>query len=122
MYIGAESGSQRMLDRYNKQVTVGQIVKTGRLARKHGIAVFLSLIVGHPAETWRDRLATRVLIKRARPVIVWRNPYRDDVTRHGNVDFPTWRAPEMTTTWNCSRSRWSFSDRSRFLYFMLDIL
>jgi radical SAM superfamily enzyme YgiQ (UPF0313 family) len=92
MYIGAESGSQRMLDKYNKQVAVEQIVRTCRSARKNGIAVYMSLIVDHPDETWSDRRATRKLIKATRPEIVWKNRYRPEFGRYGTVSYPTYPA------------------------------
>jgi radical SAM superfamily enzyme YgiQ (UPF0313 family) len=95
IYIGAESGSQRMLDHYNKGIQVDQIVDTCRNAKKNGIAVAMSLIVDHPKETWRDRRATRALIRREKPEIVWKNPYRDEFTRHGKVDYPTYAAREV---------------------------
>jgi radical SAM superfamily enzyme YgiQ (UPF0313 family) len=57
-YIGAEAGSQRMLDVHNKETTVEQIYETARLAHKHGIELFMSLIVAHPEERWPDKLAT----------------------------------------------------------------
>jgi len=95
IYIGAESGSQRMLDRYNKEIQVDQIVETCRHARKNGIAVAMSLIVGHPEETWRDRRATRALVRKAKPEMVWENPYRDEFTRHGEVDYATYAAREV---------------------------
>ena len=95
IYVGAESGSQRMLDFYNKQIQVKQIVDTCRHARKYDIVVAMSLIVDHPRETWRDKFDTWKLVKLTRPEIVWRNPYRDDVTRHGTVEFPTYPARKM---------------------------
>ncbi len=117
MYIGAESGSQRMLDLYNKQVTVDQIVATCRFAKKAGIRILMSLIVDHPAETWRDRLATRRLLRHTRPARVWKNRYRDDVTRHGSVDYPVYRARECIDvtfqqgTWSGQRDRMGHDGR-----------
>jgi radical SAM superfamily enzyme YgiQ (UPF0313 family) len=95
IYVGAESGSQKMLDHYHKQITVDQIVQTCKLAKKYGIVVAMSLIVDHPLETWRDKFATWKLVKVTKPEIVWRNPYRDDVGRHGVVDFPEYPAREV---------------------------
>jgi radical SAM superfamily enzyme YgiQ (UPF0313 family) len=94
IYIGAESGSQRMLDHYNKEIQVEQIIETCRHARKNGIKVAMSLIVDHPKETWRDRRATRSMLRKAKPAMVWENPYRDEFTRHGQVEFPTYPARE----------------------------
>jgi radical SAM superfamily enzyme YgiQ (UPF0313 family) len=96
IYVGAESGSQRMLDFYNKQIKVEQIMATCRHAKKHGIVTAMSLIVEHPRETWKDKFDTWKLIKLTRPEIVWKNPYRDDVVRHGKVKFPTYEPRELT--------------------------
>ena len=106
IYIGAESGSQRMLDHYNKEIDVGQIIETCRNARKNGIAVAMSLIVDHPKETWRDRRATRNMIRKAKPAMVWENPYRDEFTRHGVVDYPTYDQRE-TIDFSFRNGTWS---------------
>ncbi len=89
-YIGAESGSQRMLDYYNKSITVEQIMKTCANAKKYGIGVAMSLIVAHPHESIKDQIATFNLIRRAKPEVVFANPYRPEVARHGEVNFPTY--------------------------------
>jgi len=113
IYVGAESGSQRMLDHYHKQITVEQIRQTCRMAKKHGIVVAMSLIVNHPKETWKDKLATEKLIWDTRPEIVWKNPYRDDVVRHGRVHYPEYAARECIEvtfdggTWRGQRDRFA---------------
>jgi radical SAM superfamily enzyme YgiQ (UPF0313 family) len=94
IYVGAESGSQRMLDLYNKEIQVDQIIETCRHAKKNGIKVAMSLIVDHPKETWWDRRATRSMLRKSKPEMVWENPYRDEFTRHGKVPFPTYPARE----------------------------
>ena len=94
-YIGAESGSQRMLDHYHKDATVEQAVKTCENAKKHGIAIAMSIIVAHPNETWKDRWATFDLIRSTTPEIVFSNPYRPEVTRHGSVDYPLYDPREI---------------------------
>ena len=48
IWIGAESGSQRMLDHYHKQIDVEDIYKTCANAKKNGVVVAMSLIVNHP--------------------------------------------------------------------------
>ncbi len=95
IYVGAESGSQKMLDHYHKQITVDQIVETCKNAKKHGIVVAMSLIVDHPLENWRDKFGTWKLIKITKPEIVWKNPYRDDVGRHGTVEYPVYEEREL---------------------------
>jgi radical SAM superfamily enzyme YgiQ (UPF0313 family) len=95
IYIGAESGSQKMLDHYNKQIKVEEIIQTCKNAKKNGIVVAMSLIVDHPLENWRDKLGTWKLIRETKPEIVWKNPYRDDVGRHGKVTFPEYEPREL---------------------------
>jgi len=56
--IGAESGSQRVLDMMNKDITVDQIRVAAQLCLKHGIKVSLGFMVGIPGESWSDVLQT----------------------------------------------------------------
>ncbi len=106
IYIGAESGSQRMLDLYNKEIQVEQIIDTCRHAKRNGIKVAMSLIVDHPDETWWDRRATRSLERKAKPDMVWKNRYRDEFTRHGHVTFPTYPVRE-SIDFNFETGVWS---------------
>jgi len=54
IYVGAESGSQKSLDRINKGITVEQTRKAVRFIKKAGIGVFASFIIGIPGETKDD--------------------------------------------------------------------
>ncbi len=67
VYLGVESGSQRILDRLNKNVTVGQIESAIRWCKQARINVYCSLITGVPGETYEDFLKTEKLIRRLRP-------------------------------------------------------
>ena len=49
--FGVESGSQRLLDYLEKDVTLEQIKETFRLTREAGIQTFAYLIIGIPTET-----------------------------------------------------------------------
>jgi len=89
-YMGAESGSQRMLDHYNKKITTDQIIKACHLAKKYQIAVAMSLIVANPVETMKDRLETWKMVSCTRPEILYVNAYRDEFSRHGSVNFPVY--------------------------------
>lgn len=65
MHIGAESGSQRMLDLINKNCTVEDIVEVNRkMARHPEIKTAYNWIVGLPGETLIDLRETRELIMR----------------------------------------------------------
>lgn len=105
-YIGAESGSQRMLDKYDKRTKVEQIVKTCENARKHNIKITMALIVAHPEETTADRLATFNLIRKTNPAVIFASPYRDDVLKHGQSGFPEYgkRSPVQV---DCENGSWA---------------
>jgi radical SAM superfamily enzyme YgiQ (UPF0313 family) len=59
---GVESGSQRILDFYNKKTNVDQIKKAIKLAKKYKMDVFASVIVGAPIENDRDVEETKNLL------------------------------------------------------------
>ena len=52
--FGFESGSQKMLDVWNKRTTVEQMKRTIKLCYKVGIIPSGSFIVGGPTETFDD--------------------------------------------------------------------
>jgi anaerobic magnesium-protoporphyrin IX monomethyl ester cyclase len=60
--IGAESGSQRVLDMMNKDITVDQIRTAAELCLKHGVKPSLGFMVGIPGESWSDVLQTLELM------------------------------------------------------------
>lgn len=67
VWLGAESGSQRILDAMDKGTTVDQIrVATANL-KAHGIRACWFIQLGYPGEEWDDILLTRDLIRSERP-------------------------------------------------------
>ncbi|MDD5209104.1 MAG: radical SAM protein [Elusimicrobiales bacterium] len=68
--VGAESGSQRVLDSIRKGTTVGQIKETFRLIKKHGIQAQAFFMIGHPEETREDLAGTVKLIHEIKPDLV----------------------------------------------------
>lgn len=60
--VGAESGSQRILDLLTKDITVDQIRRTAELCGKHGIMTIYMFMYGFPGETWADICQTLDLI------------------------------------------------------------
>ena len=75
LYIGVESGSQRMLDIFKKGETVEQLETAILLARKHGIKVYASMVHGAPGETEEDQALTMRFLKRVDPHYVGNNIY-----------------------------------------------
>jgi len=67
VYLGIESGSQRILDFLNKNITVNQIEEAISLFKKYNIKTYCSLITGVPGETFEDYLQTKKLMDRLKP-------------------------------------------------------
>lgn len=67
VWIGAESGSQRVLDAMEKGTRVDHIEEATRLLRAAGIAVGWFLQFGYPGETMDDIERTLEMVRRCRP-------------------------------------------------------
>jgi anaerobic magnesium-protoporphyrin IX monomethyl ester cyclase len=67
VWIGAESGSQSVLDAMEKGTTVEQIRQATRLLQMAGIQVAFFLQFGYPGETWEDIEKTLLLVRDCRP-------------------------------------------------------
>jgi radical SAM superfamily enzyme YgiQ (UPF0313 family) len=62
--FGLESANQETLDRLNKGVRVRDIVDGSKMAKKAGLTVHLTMIVGYPWETKQDAIKTFNLAKK----------------------------------------------------------
>lgn len=67
IWIGSESGSQRVLDSMRRGVTVDQVQWATHAARRHGIQVGMFLMWGYEEEAVEDIEATIEHVKRANP-------------------------------------------------------
>jgi anaerobic magnesium-protoporphyrin IX monomethyl ester cyclase len=67
VWLGAESGSQKILDAMNKGTRVGEILHARKLLGAAGIRVGFFLQLGYLGEDLDDILATRRLVREARP-------------------------------------------------------
>jgi len=67
VWIGAESGSQRILDAMDKGTTVEQIRNTARRLREAGLQVGFFLQFGYPGETREDIEQTLSLVRECEP-------------------------------------------------------
>ncbi|NTW99897.1 MAG: radical SAM protein, partial [Geobacteraceae bacterium] len=145
LHIGAESGSQRMLDLMEKNLTVQEILAVNRkLARHPRIKAAYNWIIGLPGETRDDLAATRQLvlqIVRDNPaaIIFPPNKYRPlpgtklyaTALEHGYIpparqeewgnvevegDFtPPWYSPQFAATVNMMQVAAYFIDRKFFM-------
>lgn len=67
IWIGSESGSQRILDAMQRGVTVEQVQLAVKLAQKYGIQVGMFLMWGYPGEEMEDIEATVQHVRDANP-------------------------------------------------------
>ena len=67
VWMGAESGSQRILDAMEKGIRVDDIRNASRRLNAAGIKVGLFLQFGYPGETWDDIEATLQLTRELKP-------------------------------------------------------
>ena len=77
LFIGAESGSQRMLNVLKKDVTVEQIINALRACARHDIQPYVSIMIGLPTETKQDLLKTLKLmwvLRKDCPSVLWSGP------------------------------------------------
>ncbi|WP_447725136.1 B12-binding domain-containing radical SAM protein [Sphingomonas koreensis] len=67
VWLGVESGSQRILDAMDKGTRVESVRDATRILRRHGIRSGWFLQLGYPPEDWEDILLTRDLLRDERP-------------------------------------------------------
>lgn len=67
VWIGGESGSQKILDRMNRKVTVGELQKAITSVKKSGIQAGTYIMLGYPGEDRSDIKGSLNLLKRADP-------------------------------------------------------
>lgn len=67
VFLGIESGSQRILNIINKGITVEQIASVVTWCKKYDIKTYCSLLTGLPGETFSDYLMTREMLNRLQP-------------------------------------------------------
>jgi radical SAM superfamily enzyme YgiQ (UPF0313 family) len=67
IWIGSESGSQKVLDGMERGVTVEQVRRSTKLAQAHGIQVGMFLMWGYEGEQLEDIAATVEHVKQTNP-------------------------------------------------------
>ncbi len=71
--LGLESGSQRVLDRLNKGIDLGRAAQILTNLARVGIAAYVYLLFGTPAETAQDALLTMEFVRRHHQSITFFN-------------------------------------------------
>jgi anaerobic magnesium-protoporphyrin IX monomethyl ester cyclase len=100
-WIGAESGSQRVLDAMNKGTTVGQIVTARDRFRSAGIRVGFFIQLGYLGEQLADIVATRDLLDAARP---------DEIGVSVSYPLPGTKFHELVKAQLGDKTRWQESN------------
>lgn len=67
VWLGVESGSQRVLDAMDKGTTIEHVRNATRTLKRHGIRAAWFIQLGYLGEEWEDLLLTRDLIRAERP-------------------------------------------------------
>ncbi|MFX1448751.1 MAG: B12-binding domain-containing radical SAM protein [Promethearchaeota archaeon] len=68
MYFGAESGSQRILDILNKNISIKDIIRSAKITKDADISADYSWMIGIPSETKIDVRRTIILIKKIKEI------------------------------------------------------
>lgn len=75
IWFGCESGSQKVLDSINKEITVSQIENAFKWCREVGITTGAAFVIGFPNDTIEDINKTMDLARRIRPNYAWARIY-----------------------------------------------
>jgi radical SAM superfamily enzyme YgiQ (UPF0313 family) len=67
LFIGFESGSQRMLNLLRKGITPEKSITAGKICRDNKILIFANYMLGMPTETTADLAMTYEMIKKIKP-------------------------------------------------------
>jgi anaerobic magnesium-protoporphyrin IX monomethyl ester cyclase len=67
IWLGVESGSQKVVDAMDKGATVEAARAATRTLKAHGVRACWFIQLGYPSETWEDILSTRDLIREEKP-------------------------------------------------------
>jgi anaerobic magnesium-protoporphyrin IX monomethyl ester cyclase len=101
VWMGVESGSQKILDAMDKGIQVEQVVYARALLRQAGIRACYFLQFGYPGETFDDILATVALIRQTLP---------DDIGVSVSNPLPGTKFYEMVKAQLGEKENWHHSD------------
>jgi anaerobic magnesium-protoporphyrin IX monomethyl ester cyclase len=106
-WLGAESGSQRVLDAMNKGTTVTEILTARARLKAVGIRVGFFIQLGYLGEELVDLLATRRLIENAHP---------DDVGVSVSYPLPGTKFHELVKEQLQGKTHWQESDDLEMMF------
>ncbi|MDB6157385.1 MAG: Mg-protoporphyrin monomethyl ester oxidative cyclase [Gammaproteobacteria bacterium] len=106
-WLGAESGSQRVLDAMNKGTTVAEIITARARLKAAGVRVGFFIQLGYLDEQLADILATRSLLETARP---------EDVGVSVSYPLPGTRFYELVKAQLKGKTHWQDSDDLEMMF------
>ena len=101
VWMGAESGSQRILDAMEKGVQVEQIYQARENLRRHGIRACFFLQFGYPGENWEDIRETIQMVRETAP---------DDIGVSVSYPLPGTKFHQRVAAQLEEKRNWSDSD------------
>ena len=107
MWLGAESGSQKILDAMDKGDKVEDIYRAAKLLRENGIEVGFFLQFGYPGETWDDVQKTLKMVRECAP---------DDIGISVSYPLPGTKFYERVKLELGEKQNWVDSDDLAMLY------
>jgi radical SAM superfamily enzyme YgiQ (UPF0313 family) len=107
VWMGAESGSQRVLDAMEKDIRVEEIYAARRNLRAHGIRACFFLQFGYPGEQWSDISATIQMVRETAP---------DDVGVSVSYPLPGTRFHQIVSAQMEAKANWTDSADLSMLY------
>jgi len=107
VWIGAESGSQKILDAMDKGTTVQQIYDSTRLMKEHGLKPCFFLQFGYLGEKWEDIEATLKMVFDLMP---------QDIGVSVSYPLPGTKFYERVKSELGEKANWSDSDELLLMY------
>ena len=107
IWMGAESGSQKILDAMEKGIRVEQIYHACENVRRHGIRACFFLQFGYPGETWEDIEGTLRLVRETGP---------DDIGVSVSYPLPRTKFYGLVSAQLGAKQNWSDSDELAMMF------
>jgi anaerobic magnesium-protoporphyrin IX monomethyl ester cyclase len=107
VWMGAESGSQRILNAMDKGIRVGQIYAAVENLRRHGIRACLFLQFGYVGEQWEDIEKTIRMVRETAP---------DDIGISVSYPLPGTRFHRIVAAGMTSKTNWLDSEDVSVMY------
>jgi radical SAM superfamily enzyme YgiQ (UPF0313 family) len=107
VWMGAESGSQKILDAMDKGIRVDQIHDARENLRRHSIRACFFLQLGYLGESWEDLEQTIRLVRETRP---------DDIGVSVSYPLPNTRFHQIVQTQMGRKANWRDSDDLEIMF------